>query len=628
MSNNVNGVKFEDIQLFINEYCGGRNMLEHLTCGEVLNRFVLPCTAASDSSFAVKIHCDDVYPVEIFPSEAALIISHAMEDPFLDVIDALHDYLSAIDTSRENPDLWIDLFCVNYHSTDPNEWVEEVSTACRKIGNTVLIMSPWDSLHVFHNPLCLYQIYFTGLKGMLLDVAMTKKEFERFSRVSEVSKETIERILTTNIRMEKVLRSFESYAPANAERTLFSELLTTVEHQKSFCQVIYDKIREWLREFYENRTFLTVPTNHSADLYTFKVSEWVDKSLIYFDRKVNSSTASTPRSPVSTAAATSSMNILAATGASTPGRSGARSIEDKIAFYKEYLEGDEAYQLGRAHQSVVNVMEYLVKLHRDAGDYHGCLHCLHELLNVFEEHRGRFKPETLQTLLRIALLQRKIVKFDSASQIHAPGHSESARSDATREEASRQRILEAEAILLDIVERLQHVYEENHPNILVLRKLRAEMLYEYPIHNFDEALSVYQSLYDIIQPVVGYKHPIALELINRMGFIMIYHFYRVIDGLTLAGKALENVLSLYGQHDPVVALYEANYYTMIDTIHRYDRENGVSTAIPSHLMMFYDVPAMSPSIGSSSSDVDGQNAIHQGLSLFTHHQSSYSIGPE
>jgi hypothetical protein len=580
------GIKFRDITNFIDQVCGGRSSLGKLSCGDVLHRFIVPATSQRKESFASIVKNDRSGHPNMFPSEAALIVAYSMDDPFLDVVDALKEYLSIVDTTQENPDLWLEMFCINYHVEVAEKWVEQVERACRKIGNTILIMSPWDSLNVFRSPLCLYQIYFTGAKGLLLDIAMTRRELERFSRVAEVSKTTIDRILTSNIRLHEAIASFGRFAPQNAEMLLLESLLDTKAHEHHFCRVVYDKIREWLREFYEHRTFLSIPTNPATDIYTFKVSEWIDKSLCFFQDKSSPLYLGIHSSEITAFASdtTSSTNWNASRSSSevSSGSASPRFTESKISFYLNYLNGEEARRLGPAHHSVVSVMEELVVQYRNQQQYLACLPWLRALLITYEEHHGRYQPETLSTMLRLALLLRKLV----------PSHGVV---------CDQESIVEAENILLELIDRLHHIYEDCHPNILMMKKLRADIVFEN-LRRHDQALSIYRTLYESIQPLVGYKHFITVELVNRIGSIFIYHMYQVLDGLSFARKALEDVSTMYGSQDPIVAMYEANYQAMMDAVHRYDKENGVSTAIPVHLMISFGEPGVIPSWLSSSQD--------------------------
>jgi len=179
----TNGIKFELFDVIVDAW-GGVERLRGLTTTQVNDQLQKPWTAAAQSSAVSMLvqqqrHADLVGPANVF-------VSHAWKYLFLDVLDALRQYFEqrrAAEAQRGDVFIWFDLFCNNQHSATelPFEWwTRTFSSNIRLIGNTVMILAPWQAPVTLKRAWCLYEIFCTVETQSRFDVAMCHGEIKDF----------------------------------------------------------------------------------------------------------------------------------------------------------------------------------------------------------------------------------------------------------------------------------------------------------------------------------------------------------------------------------------------------------------------------------------------------------------
>lgn len=573
------GLPLQAIHDFIEEFCGGRDALKGFSSGDVKERLIPKFNAEKGMCYSDYLRSQsqdamnespDEQPVNNFPSEAALIICHSLEDPFIDLVDALDEYLKGIHCLGEDPLLWIDIFCIDSVKLATAEhWTSAVYDACSRIGNTVVVLSPWDSLHVFRSPLCLYQIYYAGVKGLVLDVAMTKSEMQRFTIVANASKYTVERLFSQHIRLNEQHMT-ESLVPKGSYDLLLAPFLSSEENTEKFKKVIQTKLAVWIEEFFNNETAFGISKNEIYSEKSLVASQWLQDGLDLFDCTVatqpsekamtrSTSTkyrfidsASTPIGSPSVAAALASGGAHAGGSTSVATESpdnGPRLTSPRVlsslftnnaekeTFYTTYLSSTEAKSLGFNHPSVLYVIKELLEHFRITQDYAKAEHWLLEMNNVYATPTATISlPEIMLAVLKLANLYKSLKCFDKS-----------------------------EAVYRELIERMIITFGDQHPNTFAVRQKLADMyLYEGNCRKdvsdrtaYRKALDMYLQVLRFARVTNGLKSHLTLHAVNMVG-----HLYTVTEqyeqALQFAMKSLEEVMQFHGSSDPVVSLYRSN----------------------------------------------------------------------
>lgn len=164
---------------------------EPLTTEDVSLEIVMPATARMGCSFArllASSHSDLApfgSPADV--GLASVFVSHAWSFLFSDLVGALEsasDELVA-DLSDGKLFFWLDL-CVNsQHRTFERAfewWSSTFLNAVRRIGRTVIVLSPWRSPTPLTRAWCLWELHATAATGSALYVHMPPSERADFER--------------------------------------------------------------------------------------------------------------------------------------------------------------------------------------------------------------------------------------------------------------------------------------------------------------------------------------------------------------------------------------------------------------------------------------------------------------
>lgn len=132
-----------------------------------------------------------------------MFISHTWNDKFINTMDTLQYYY------RDSPDviIWLDMFSYNQHLVIDLEtdWLcGTFKSAIKRIGTTIVVISPWDTITPLHRTWCLFELYCTKTTKNKFDIALSPDDKRRLiNNASE--KEIIEEIrsLFFNVDIEK-----------------------------------------------------------------------------------------------------------------------------------------------------------------------------------------------------------------------------------------------------------------------------------------------------------------------------------------------------------------------------------------------------------------------------------------
>ena len=166
----------QQIKYFIENDCGGTDVIMNMTTTDICNIFLIPLTIDSKVSYCEQFKT--IFPNEI--KKANCFVSHAWKYNFLEVFDTLcHHFKNDLNTV-----VWFDLFTNSQHNTDAKDfdwWQNVFKEAIGEFNHTVLILQPLNDPVVLTRGWCLYEIYFCTIeKNCKFKVALSATEQGNF----------------------------------------------------------------------------------------------------------------------------------------------------------------------------------------------------------------------------------------------------------------------------------------------------------------------------------------------------------------------------------------------------------------------------------------------------------------
>lgn len=164
-SKDVLGVSLEYLQDFVKKI--GCQLLGGLTCHDVCDAMIKPMTlrtaygATTGQSVARSLHA--AFDTRAGDVQAAnWYVVHPWSGLFLELVAALEMFFSdARNRCVAAPVLWIDLFCVNQHSSDRScgELIQaEVLPALTACGRAIFVPGVWKRTATFRRTWCLFEL--------------------------------------------------------------------------------------------------------------------------------------------------------------------------------------------------------------------------------------------------------------------------------------------------------------------------------------------------------------------------------------------------------------------------------------------------------------------------------------
>ena len=171
----IEGAPFHFLREFIDAN-GGEAAFQGLTTDDVKDRFIVPQTQATKLSlFAQMKQAGDA---RIQP--ATWFVSHAWKYKFLDLVKALEAFFA---DKGGVVIIWLDLFSTSQHSTfskPPEWWQQTFVTAIGRMGQMVMVMTPWDNPICLTRAWCLIELFACRSSGSRFGVAFPPAERARF----------------------------------------------------------------------------------------------------------------------------------------------------------------------------------------------------------------------------------------------------------------------------------------------------------------------------------------------------------------------------------------------------------------------------------------------------------------
>lgn len=584
------GLKLPHIHHFIENICGGRERLYGLTSAQVKDRFVVPVTKEQGVSYSEVIDRKDSKQLQ---GEAVIVVSHALDAYFLDFVDALDHYFDDDASSAAEIVLWIDIFCFNYSTltainNEPfdhqrgNQWFALIEHVTNKFGNTLLVLSPWNSRQVFQSPLCLYQIYMTTKNGFLFEIALTSFEKAKFCHAIFRQPEEVKRMFTDPIQVEEAHFADEQvHVPRYTYKYLIQNLLKTSEEETRFYDIIQFAVRLWVTHFVKDLSMkkkssdsssaASTPTAAAASAKTPKYDNdgWREEERWHINvldtelQRITTSIYNKRRRENSIKESADENDDQAddATVNLTSAKKGAAIVV--------FLDED--------YTKIISSLQSLAELYLRKSMYNQAETTLLKLLEIQQQVHGASHQDTLATTFKFAKLCVILKKFAMAEVFFSS-------------------YLQNIRICEDVNDRDKLVSIQNVANFY-----HAQGAYE-------KAYPVYQECYFYCIQVHGQIHHLTLHTCSMLANISM-HIGKHEEAKTLATTCIDLAKQIHGEQHALVLQYKAHYERIIDG-------SRMSSAIDElELLRHMD-------LGRKSSNHD--NGDHMSLSTYqrSHHTPS------
>ena len=171
----IDGALFPFLREFIDAN-GGEAAFEGLTTDDVKDRFIVPQTFSTKLSLCAQMKQEGDERIQ----PATWFVSHAWRYKFLDLVKALEAFFADKDGVVI---IWLDLFSTSQHSTfskPPEWWQQTFISAIGRMGQMVMVMTPWDNPICLTRAWCLIELFACRSSGSHFGVAFPPAERVRF----------------------------------------------------------------------------------------------------------------------------------------------------------------------------------------------------------------------------------------------------------------------------------------------------------------------------------------------------------------------------------------------------------------------------------------------------------------
>jgi tetratricopeptide (TPR) repeat protein len=154
---------------------GGDAAFEGKTTSHVKRTIIVPLTAASKLSLCAQMHQEGDARVQT----ATWFVSHPWQIMFLDLVRALESFFA----DKAGAIIWLDLISTSQHATfdkPPEWWQQTFCSAIGRMGQMVMVMTPWDNPICLTRAWCLIELHACRSSGSRLGVALPPSERSRF----------------------------------------------------------------------------------------------------------------------------------------------------------------------------------------------------------------------------------------------------------------------------------------------------------------------------------------------------------------------------------------------------------------------------------------------------------------
>jgi tetratricopeptide (TPR) repeat protein len=161
---------------------GGESAFKGMTTSGVKRAFIVPQTRATQLSLCAQLRQQRDARVQ----PATWFVSHAWQCEFLDLVSALEAFFA----DKPGAVMWLDLICTSQHSTvdrPPEWWQNTFCSAIGRMGQMVMVMTPWDNPVCLTRAWCLFELYACRSTGGHFAVAFPTTDRAQFlSQIADI----------------------------------------------------------------------------------------------------------------------------------------------------------------------------------------------------------------------------------------------------------------------------------------------------------------------------------------------------------------------------------------------------------------------------------------------------------
>lgn len=195
---------------------------------------------------------------------ATHFVSHAWRYDFRSFVEALANWLKQTGADEEKVYFWVDAFVINQHQSQsyPQEWWStRFMQAVGEIGNTVLILEPWDDPVPLTRAWVIWELYCTSATGARLHLTMRPETMDNFYEGLVTSFERVQTALS-NVDVSKS----EAFHKVDQEM-IHNEIKRTLGFTK-LNELIQTRLLQWLAETAKGRLQVMIENEQSMAVKT------------------------------------------------------------------------------------------------------------------------------------------------------------------------------------------------------------------------------------------------------------------------------------------------------------------------------------------------------------------------
>jgi len=403
----LHGLGLSHVEEFIEAY-GGRQAFEGWTSDDVCREIIKPLTKDLKCSYVDLLRAIQ-HPACREGKKADVFVSHAWKCNFLVLVDSLlQHFADRLDTIV----VWFDVFTINQHTW--LEWwdLESTCKGIKDIGNTVMVLTPWQDPVPLTRAWCLYELYCTHKEKCNFEVAMGSKEREDF--LTAIHAGNAANVVNSMLAKVDVAKS---EAGKEDKEKIHQKVMESVGFSQLNSMVL-TLMRSWVievaRKEYDRRKntlgdrHIETLTSMSklGELYQLqgrhKEAELLFKDCLEIQRAVLGE-----RHPDTLA----SMNNLAVLYDNL-GR-----YDEAEPLYKDCLEMERAV-LGERHPDTLASMNNLAVLYDNLGRYDEAEPLYKDCLEMERAVLGERHPDTLTSMNNLAMLYDNQGRYVKAEPLY------------------------------------------------------------------------------------------------------------------------------------------------------------------------------------------------------------------
>ena len=455
---------------------GGEAAFEGQTTSHVKRTIIVPLTAASKLSLCAQMQQEGDARVQT----ATWFVSHPWQIMFLDLVRALECFFA----DKAGAIIWLDLLSTSQHATfdkPPEWWQQTFCSAIGRMGQMVMVMTPWDNPICLSRAWCLIELHACRSSGSRFGVAMPPSERSRF--IAEI-----------------VAKSQAYYDMLSRVNTAKSECSRETDKQRIFAAVealdggftgldrgVLHSVTEWLEQQLQDEVANAVAEGRVDDeckmmcalggLF-FKKGEYdraftiFEESLLKRQRILGDDHPDTLASHIKLAETVAEMGQ-----------------HDRALLMSQQCHENCKRILGEGHTDTLKSIDVVASLFVRKGEYDRALVLLQDSLDKRKRIFGVDHPDSLNSV-------------DMA--IHALIHTE--QFDL------------ALHVSQEVLERRKRILGDDHPDTLASLCNLAAVFQEK--RQYERALKLYEECVSKMERVLGQSHPHMLSVLNNVAQLL------------------------------------------------------------------------------------------------------------